>query len=330
MTGAPGRVCVVGSINIDTTYLVPSIPLAGETVLASGRAVAPGGKGANQAVAAAAMGCKVTFVGCVGDDPEGILAIASLAERGIDVSQLARLPGAATGTAAILVREDGENVITVDPGANRRLAPAVVAAHLASRTYDVVLAQLEIDVQTVVAAAKASGNATFILNPAPMSEDAVAMRELLRYADVLVPNRPELARLAGTPVPSTREELDDCVAQLGFDGILIVTLGADGVVVYEGEARARRATWIEPVSVQSVDTTGAGDAFCGVLAYVLAEGGDVVEAARRANEMAALSTTVAGARVPTDLLASAPRATHGAAVRAAGRPPESEAPVRPS
>lgn len=307
MTGVSGRVCVVGSINIDTTYVVPSIPLPGETLLAVGKVVAPGGKGANQAVAAAAMGSIVTFVGCVGDDPEAALAIASLAERGIDVSQVTRLRGTATGTAVILVDENGENVIAVDPGANNRLSPLPVVAHLASAQYEVVLAQLEIDLRTVGEVAQASGDAKFILNPAPISGDAAAMHELVRHADVLVPTRPELARLSGTPVPRTREELDACVARLDFDAVLIVTLGADGVVVYQGEARARRATWIEPISVQSIDTTGAGDAFCGVVAHVLAEGGDVVEAARRANEMAALSTTVAGARVPADLFRGAPR-----------------------
>ncbi len=295
-------------------------------ICATGCRVAPGGKGANQAAAAAAMGSSVTFVGCVGDDPEATLAIASLTERGIDISQLARHPGTATGTAAIFVDDRGENVIAVDPGANHLLSPATVAEHLASTRYDVVLAQLEIDAKAVLAAAKSSSNATFILNPAPIPADAATLRELLQHADVIVPNRPELARLSGAPVPATREALDGCVRRLGFSGILVVTLGADGVVVYEGGADGRRATWIEPVRVQSVDTTGAGDAFCGVLAHVLAAGGDVIEAARRANEMAAFSTTVAGARVPLDLLATAASAD----VRAASRPPRSGAQARPT
>jgi ribokinase len=316
VTGPSGRVCVVGSINIDTIYQVPSIPRPGETVLATGKAVLPGGKGANQAVAAASMGSEVTFVGCVGDDPEAVLAIASLVEHGIDVLHIGRLEGTATGTAAILVDQGGENIIAVDPGANRRLTPEAVTAHLDSVVYGVVLAQLEIDLQAVMAAAVSSREAVFILNPAPISDDVATMRELLRHTDVLVPNRQELARLAGTSIPTTREELDRCAAGLAFDGTLIVTLGSSGVVVYEGHASDRRSTRLEPIPVETIDTTGAGDAFCGVLAHVLAEGGDVVEAARRANEMAAISTTIVGARVSAGLF------------RTGRRPQASGAPAR--
>ncbi len=313
-----GRVCVVGSVNIDTTYLVPAIPRPGETILAGGKSVAPGGKGANQAAAAAAMGSLVTFVGCVGDDPEADLAIDSLRQHGVDVSEVGRVRGTATGTAAIFVSDGGENVIVVDAGANRRLGPDVVGAHLDRAAYDVVLAQLEIDIRAVRAAANGARGARFILNPAPIPDDVEQLRELLPRTNVLVLNRPELARLAGTPFPATRGELGPCVAALGFNGTLMVTLGSEGVVVYDGDHGSRVVTWIEPVIVDTVDTTGAGDAFCGVLAHELAAGRSVIEAARRANTMAAFSTTVGGARV-------------SAALFRAGDPPRvSGVPARPS
>lgn len=318
MTDSRGRVCVVGSINIDTTYLVPAIPRPGETVLATGKVVAPGGKGANQAAAAAAMGSRVAFVGRVGDDPEAALAIGSLTQHGVDVSQLLSIAGSATGTAVILVAQGGENVIAVDPGANRMLTPESVEAHLAVTAYDVILAQLEIDPATVLAAARSRRGATFVLNPAPILADHAMTRELLRHIDILVPNEPELGRLVGGPTPATREELDRAVDALDFDGIVVVTLGAEGAVVYDGGAAGRRRTALEPVRVETVDTSGAGDVFCGVLAHGLAAGDGVVEAARRANEMASRSTTVVGARVPAGLF------------RSAGPRPESEVPVRPS
>ncbi len=300
MTNPSSSVCVVGSVNIDTTYLVPQIPALGETVLAINKTVGPGGKGANQAVVAASMGSQVTLLGCVGDDVEAALATASLIRRGVDVSQLMRIGDASTGTAVLLVDDRGENVIAVDPGANRRVDPEVVAAHLASRSYDVVLAQLEISLPAVVSAARNSGRATFILNPAPMTTDEATVRDLLEHTDVLVPNRPELGRLAGQPLPITREELDRCVARLDFDGVVLVTLGSAGVAVYD-RGPTRRPTYIEAVRVESVDTTGAGDTFCGVLGHFIAQHGDIAQAARQANEMAALSTTVRGAQVPPDL-----------------------------
>lgn len=301
MTDPRGRVCVVGSINIDTTYLVPAIPRPGETVLAADKVVAPGGKGANQAAAAAAMGSRVAFVGRVGDDPEAVLAIGSMAQHGVDVSQLLTIAGSATGTAVILVAQGGENVIAVDPGANRMLTPESVEAHLAMTAYDVILAQLEIDPAAVLAAARSRRGATFVLNPAPILADHAMTRELLRNTDVLVPNRPELGRLVGGPTPATLEELDRAVETVDFDGIVVVTLGAEGAVVYDRRVAGRLRTVIEPVHVETVDATGAGDVFCGVLAFGLASGEDVVKAARRANEMAARSTTVVGARVPAGL-----------------------------
>ncbi len=304
MKDGSSRVCVVGSVNIDTTYRVPQIPAPGETILAINKAVAPGGKGGNQAVAAASMGSHVTLLACIGRDVEAGLAIAALTRRRVDVVHVATVDDAPTGTAVLLVDDRGENMIVVDPGANQRVDPDLVAAHLSSTSYDVVLAQLEINLPAVISAARNSGAATFILNPAPMTADAAALRDLLEYTNVLVPNRPELARLVGRPLPTDQAGLDRCVARLEFEGIVVVTLGSDGVAVYD-RGPSHRPTHIEAVRVQTVDASGAGDTFCGVLGHFMAQHGDVIQAARQANEMAALSTTVHGAQVALDLLGAA-------------------------
>ena len=306
MKDTSSRVCVVGSVNIDTTYRVPQIPAPGETILAINKAVAPGGKGGNQAVAAASMGSQVTLLACVGRDVEAGLAMAALTRQRVDVTQVATVDDAPTGTAVILVDDRGENMIVVEPGANQRVDPDLVAAHLSSTSYNVVLAQLEINLPAVISAARNSGAATFILNPAPTTADAAALRGLLQYTNVLVPNRPELARLVGRSLPTDQAGLDRCVARLEFEGIVAVTMGSDGVAVYD-RGPSHRPTYIEAVRVQTVDTSGAGDTFCGVFGHFLAQHGDVIQAARQANEMAALSTTVYGAQVALDLLVTANR-----------------------
>jgi ribokinase len=294
------RVCVVGSINIDTTYRVPRIPAPGETLLAINKTISPGGKGANQAVAVASMDSDVVLLGCIGRDPEADLAIASLTRHRVDVSHLTTARDAPTGTAVVLVDDRGENVIVVDPGANQCIDPDLIAARLSSMSFDVVLSQLEINLSAVMSAARNSGSATFILNPAPMPDDTATLRELLGYTDVLVPNRTELARLSGQPLPTDRAGLDRCVDLLDFGGVVLVTLGSAGVAVYDRRS-SNRPTYIDAVRVETVDTTGAGDTFCGVLGHFIAQHRDITEAARQANTMAALSTTVRGAQVPVDL-----------------------------
>lgn len=210
MSGARlrGSICVVGSINVDTTFGVPRIPAPGETVLASRRAVAAGGKGANQAVAAAALGSLVSFIGCVGADRDGAYALEVLRARSVDVSDVESRDDAPTGTAMVLVAPNGENVIVV------------------------VLAQLETNLDAVLAAARSSGSATFILNPAPTSMPSTALGEILAYTD-MVPNRTELAWLAGTGTPRSSSEVDDCVAVLEFAGHVVVTL--HGAQIAEGK-----------------------------------------------------------------------------------------------
>jgi ribokinase len=300
------KVCVVGSVNIDTTYRVPALPAPGETTLASHTFIAPGGKGANQAMAATVLGSSTLFLGCVGRDRAGQLARESLVAAGIDVSQLSSVDDAPTGTAVLFVDDEGENVIVVDPGANQHLDRERVAGHLSTTTYDVVLLQLEINLPAVLSAARHKGAARLILNPAPMSASTDMLREVLQYTDVLIPNRQELARLVDGPVPGDAADLDRCIAQLDFRGAVVVTLGGAGVAVYE-PGRRTAAVLIDPVVVDAVDTTGAGDMFCGAFGHFLARDGDVLTAARRANQLAALSTTIAGARVTPELVSAAGR-----------------------
>ena len=315
MTAGSTRVCVVGSVNVDTTYRVAALPAPGETTLATSTLVAPGGKGANQAMAAAVLGSSTAFVGCIGTDQAGQLARDSLVAAGIDVSQLASVGDAPTGTAVILVDDDGENVIVVDPGANQRIDPARAAAHLSGAAYDVLLLQLEINLPAVLGAARSKGGARLLLNPAPMTASTEVLGKVLACTDVLIPNRQELTRLAGGPVPREASDLDRCVARLDFEGTVVVTLGSAGVAVYEDGGR-RGAVHIDPVVVDSVDSTGAGDVFCGAFGHFLAGDDDVVAAARRANELAALSTTIRGARLTAEGLSGArQRRTGGQANR---------------
>ena len=289
-------VCVVGSLNDDITLQVSALPAPGETILTAGRRQqSPGGKGANQAAAAAALGARVAMVGAVGADEPGERSVAALAAVGVDVSGVRRRAHLATGTAVVVVDAEGENTIVVDPGANGTVTPAEVRDSVTSLAPAVVLAQLEVPVDAVAAAVRASPGATVVLNPAPMPADPGPVRDLLPHVGVLVPNRGELGRLAGLPEPRTPEAVVDCVRSLDLPGAVVVTLGVDGALCIEGGS--------EPVvvpgeRVATVDASGAGDVVCGCLAAQLATGVPLVDAVRRANTAAAHSTTNRGARVP--------------------------------
>ncbi len=298
-TAPPGRVCVVGSLNVDTTYTVAALPRAGETCLATGRSIAQGGKGSNQAVAAASQGSAVTFVAALGDDAAGAASLHHVRSRGVEVDGVQVLDRTSTGSAIVLVAEDGENLIVVDQAANAVLNEDWVRDQVAAAEPEVVIVQLEVPISCIQAAAEASTARHFVLNPAPMPEDPKQLEPLLAHCDVLVPNRPELARLVGERQLTTLDDVDRCARKLRFAGTLVVTLGADGAAVY-GPGGTDRLAVVTPPEVDVVDTTGAGDAFCGVLADRLARGLDVVAAAEHATRLAALSTTVRGAQVPND------------------------------
>ncbi len=306
-----GRVIVVGSVNVDLVVVTDRLPRPGETVIGGDIARHHGGKGGNQAVAAARMGALVEFVGAVGTDDLGRAAADALAAGRVATTCLAHLDRA-TGVALIVVDRDGENLIAVAPGANASIDPAAVIAALASLATgpgDVVLTVAEIPTAAVRAAlefGRAAG-ATTILNPAPADGLDAAT---LALADVITPNRSELAliaRLAGVdPTGAVATAVDAMGAArnletlarsvLGGSGggrAAVVTLGAAGAIVVPANDEA---VALGPADVTPIDATGAGDTFSGVLAASLAAGLPMVAAARRAVVAAGISTTRAGAR----------------------------------
>jgi ribokinase len=288
------RVAVVGSLNADLTLLVDRLPGPGETVLSSAPGtIGFGGKGGNQAAAAAAFGADVTMIGRIGDDDIGQRIRGDLAERGVDVSGVRITPGARSGGATIAVNPAGENLILVDPGANGQLSPADIGPDILDRAAAILL-QLEIPAQTV-SAAVSMASAPVVLNPAP----AIPLSaDLLAGVAVLVPNQTELALLAGAPPPAAPPGGLAATAALArklpADLDVVVTLGAGGALVVP--RRGGPVTHIGAPKVAAVDATGAGDCFCGTLAVSLAGGASLAEAARISVAAAALSVTVAGAR----------------------------------
>ncbi len=287
------RIGVVGSNMVDLVTTIDRMPEAGETLEAPRFAMGAGGKGANQAVAAARLGAAVTLVSCVGDDVFGRNTIETLAAEGIDVRHVRAVEGEASGVAPIFVAPDGENRILIVKGANAHLSPADVdraASDLAACA--LILLQLEIPLPTVyhtIAWARTAG-VPVLLNPAP----ATAALELDRIASIafFAPNQTELAILTGRPTETPEQAASAATALLGRGiGTVVVTLGADGALLVE-PGRCER---VEPVPVRAVDTTGAGDAFIGAFAYHRAVAElEVAEALRMASAYAAHSVTGAG------------------------------------
>ena len=280
-------VAVIGSANADLVVRVDRRPGPGETLSGSDLVVLPGGKGANQAVAAARAGAETSFCGCVGDDAYAATLRRSLTEAGVDLDALASVD-APTGTALVLVTPDGENSIVVSPGANARVDVAHVertSAHWVDA--DVVVLDLEVPLATVAhAAATATGRV--LLNAAPAARlDA----DLLASCDPLVVNEHEArAVLDLGPDVDEGEALDRLLAA-GARSV-VLTLGGRGAVV--ATAHGRQA--VAALTSEVVDSTGAGDCFVGALAAGLAAGDDLVEAARYANAAAALSVRADGAQ----------------------------------
>ncbi|MEV0890360.1 ribokinase [Promicromonospora sp. NPDC050262] len=288
-----GQVVVVGSANVDLVVDVPRHPAGGETILGGDLRRTPGGKGANQAVAAArAGGADTTFVGALGRDESGELLLASLAGAGVRTDTVERVD-APTGTALITVSPDGENAIVVAPGANSRVRVGAAQARRIAAA-DVVLAQLEIPLDTVIAAARERrAGALFVLNAAPSRDLPDALWDQL---DVLVVNEHEAADLAGAGSgAATPEEL--AAALLARVPAVVVTLGVAGSLVAERGADAVR---VPAAKVAAVDTTGAGDTYCGVLAASLAgsgrAGSGLLRAAHLAGSAGALAVTRPGAQ----------------------------------
>jgi len=272
------RITVVGSANVDLVARAPRLPRPGETVGGATFARIPGGKGANQAVAAARLGAAVRFVGRVGDDDT---VLRSLAAEGVDVSGV-RVDEGESGVALIVVDDEAETTIVVAPGANGRLEPGDVVVGEA----DAVLCQLEIPVEAVVAAADQA--AFFCLNAAPAVPVPV---ELIRRADLVVVNRFELDALAEQP------------------RLVALTLGAEGAILLEGGEAVARA---EPPKVDAVDGTAAGDAFCAALLVELLRGVDREHALRGACVAGALAASRLGAQPSLPTAAEVDAADRGA------------------
>jgi ribokinase len=284
-------VCVLGSVNLDLVLRVKRFPQPGETLTALSRTEFPGGKGANQAVAAARLGVPTRLIGAVGQDAAGDWMLDQLAAFGVDLAGVARLAGQPTGQALILVSDAGENVIVVVGGANL----ALQSHDLAPNAFDdanILLVQMETPVAINVAgltAAKARGART-VVNAAPASD---AGRALFALADILIVNQSELAYYAGAALEPDGGRAVALARRL-IDGAgqwVIVTLGAAGVLAVSADEAFE--TPGRPASV--VDTTGAGDCFCGALAVALDEGQTLREALVFANVAASLSVGKAGA-----------------------------------
>jgi ribokinase len=301
MTKRP-RVTVLGSLNMDISVTVPRLPTPGATVLGAAAHFTPGGKGANQAVAAARLGADVRMVGCVGDDDFGRQLLAALRAEGIDTDAVRTVPSAPSGLAMIAVDEAGENLIIVAPGANHRVGPADVAK--ASKAGLLVISA-EIPVPAI-AQALAQAEGRKILNLAPAPDNAA---ELVTTAgerlDWLVVNESEAAAVLGHPV-SGLADAKQAAAHLIALGPrhAVVTAGAHGAAL----AGPDGTHTIEGFTVHAVDTVGAGDTFVGALAVALAAGVSPPEATRAAAAAGAAAVTRHGAQAamprPADVLAA--------------------------
>ncbi len=282
-----GRVWVVGSANYDLVFRSPRFPRPGETILGGEFSSFPGGKGANQAVAIGKLGGNISFVGCVGDDAFGGLLRTSLDEAGVDTTHLSTHPSAPTGCASIVVDASGENEIIVASGSNLHVSPDLVRKALAHSQNDPVLVQLEVPMESVLAA---SAGRQLFLNPAP----AQALSDtLLTTTYVITPNQEETQGLVGI-LPIDRDSCREAAGRLLDRGVsnVVITLGSAGCYWRSETDEAQ----IAAPSVKAVDTVGAGDAFNGALTWFISQGRIWQNALALATHVAALSVTKQGAQ----------------------------------
>lgn len=286
-------ITVFGSVNIDLVATAQRLPHPGETVAGRSFATSPGGKGANQALAARRAGAEVRFAGAVGSDDFADAAVACLRESGVDMSLVRTVPGP-TGTAVILVDSSGENMITVIPGANGALTPVDARAAVAGlRSGDLLMLQLEVpgdSVEAALSAARRAGIRT-LLNLAPLTAEAARVG---RLADIVVANETEFACLVGADLESD-DARADALRRLNAETgqIIVVTLGERGAIaVSDGEI-----VRVDSPRIVPVDAVGAGDTFCGYLAAGLDAGDDFVVSLQRAAVAGAVACLSPGAQV---------------------------------
>ncbi|MGE5508175.1 MAG: ribokinase [Chitinophagales bacterium] len=290
-------IVVLGSLNADLVVTCTELPQRGQTVFGNGFHRFPGGKGANQAVAAARLGGAVRHIGAVGDDETGAWLVAQLRANGVDVEGIAVTAAAPTGTALITVDHAGQNTIVVVPGANAQCSPAQAERELggtraAGEAAGILLLQLEVPLETVEAAARAARRSghTVILNPAPV---AALPETLLASCDCVIPNETEAAALTGLPVDTIDQAITAAQAlRTGRDGRVIVTLGSRGSVYAGPEGAFHQPPW----PVEAVDATAAGDCFVAAFAVALANGTPLREALAFASAAGALTATKLGAQ----------------------------------
>lgn len=287
------KIVVVGSSNMDLVVKSERIPAVGETILGGDFIMVPGGKGANQAVAAAKLGAQVYFVAKLGEDIFGAQSLNNFKKEGVNTKYVLQTPDAPSGVALIMVDEEGNNSIVVAAGANQKLsAEDVKAARADIASAGAVVAQLEVPLETIECAAELanSSKTPFILDPAPACPLRV---ELLSKVDVLTPNETEARILTGVEV-TDEQSARAASGKLLESGVktVILTMGSQGFLLTEGES----AQFVAGQKMEAVDSTAAGDAFAGSLAVGMAEGKTVFDAALFANYAAALSVTKMGAQ----------------------------------
>ncbi|HSB02448.1 MAG TPA: ribokinase [Anaerolineales bacterium] len=284
-------ILVIGSMNADLVVRAARFPQPGETISGEDLRIIPGGKGANQAVAAARQGASVAMVGRVGNDGFGPALIANLRQNNVDASHVQMDPRSATGTAIIVLDANGQNSIVLSPGGNGRVSPADVE-DVSFSDHKLLLLQLEIPVETVLSAtrrAKESG-LRVLLNPAPARP---LLEELITLPDFILPNETELSLLASQPVAdlTSAEKAAKRLLERGAQNV-IVTLGANGALIVS----SKQVTHVDTYQVAVVDTTAAGDAFIGGFASALLRNKSLEEAVRYGCACGALATTKFGAQ----------------------------------
>jgi ribokinase len=281
------EVAVIGSINVDRAVEVPVAPTRGATLLGGPVRIGPGGKGANQAVALARLGRKTAMIGAVGRDSDGAWMREVLRSERVSVDDVVEVEDP-TGQAFVFVEPNGESTIVVSPGANMAVGPDMLNRHSqAIAGAKALLVQQEIPAEAVESAARLC-TGLFVLNPAPARPIPA---ELLSRVDVLVPNRYELGSLFGSHEPGGMDEIAKLASSLPVSRGVVVTLGKEGALVVEGGAYVH----VPAMPVEAVDATAAGDTFCAALVDGLLEGWGLVDAARWAVKVAAVTTERKGA-----------------------------------